>query len=228
MEVKRNNVSAAFYISIEFQETGYLVERFYKAAYGDFNGSSTLGGAHQLPVPIVRFSEFLPDTQQIGNGVIVNQGNWQQQLEDNKQAFAREFISRQRFTNAFPATLSASEFVRQLNVNAGDVLTEAEIIQLEDAFGGPNAPSTDVVKRAEVLRSLADNQTLQQREFNRAFVLMQYFGYLRRNPDEAPDTDYTGFDFWLRKLEQHGGNYVNAEMVKAFILSGEYRQRFGQ
>jgi uncharacterized delta-60 repeat protein len=228
MEVKRNNVSAAFYISIEFQETGYLVERFYKAAYGDFNGSSTLGGAHQLPVPIVRFSEFLPDTQQIGNGVIVKQGNWQQQLEDNKQAFAREFISRQRFTNAYPTTLSASEFVRQLNVNAGDVLTEAEIIQLENAFGGPNAPSTDVVKRAEVLRSVADNQTLQQREFNRAFVLMQYFGYLRRNPDEAPDTDYTGFDFWLRKLEQHGGNYVNAEMVKAFILSGEYRQRFGQ
>ena len=227
-EVKRNNVSAAFYVSIEFQETGYLVERLYKTAYGDFNGSSTLGGTHQLPVPIVRFSEFLPDTQQIGNGVIVNQGNWQQQLEDNKQAFVLEFISRERFTNANPTTLSAAEFVRQLNVNAGGILTEAEIMQLEDAFGGPNAPSTDVMKRAAVLRSLADNQTLQQREFNRAFVLMQYFGYLRRNPDDAPDTDYTGYDYWLRKLEQHGGNYVNAEMVKAFVWSSEYRQRFGQ
>ena len=139
-----------------------------------------------------------------------------------------DLISRERFTNAYPTTLSAAEFVRQLNVNAGGILTEAEIMQLEDAFGGPNAPSTDVVKRAAVLRSLADNQTLQQREFNRAFVLMQYFGYLRRNPDDAPDTDYTGYDYWLRKLEQHGGNYVNAEMVKAFILSGEYRQRFGQ
>jgi hypothetical protein len=57
---------------------------------------------------------------------------------------------------------------------------------------------------------------------------MQYFGYLRRNPDDAPDTDYTGYDYWLRKLEQHGGNYVNAEMVKAFVWSSEYRQRFGQ
>ncbi len=228
IEVKRNNVSAAFYLSIEFQQTGYLVERLYKTAYGDFNGSSTLNGVHQLPVPIIRFSEFLPDTQQIGNGVIVNQGNWQQQLEDNKQAFVREFISRERFTNAYPTTLSAAEFVRQLNVNAGGVLTEAEIVQLEDAFGGPNAPSTDVVKRAEVLRSLAENQTLQQREFNRAFVLMQYFGYLRRNPDDPQDTDYTGYDFWLRKLEQHGGNYINAEMVKAFVWSSEYRQRFGQ
>ena len=57
---------------------------------------------------------------------------------------------------------------------------------------------------------------------------MQYFGYLRRNPDDAPDTDYTGYDFWLRKLDQHGGDYINAEMVKAFVRSIEYRQRFGQ
>ncbi len=55
-----------FYVSIEFQKTGYLVERLYKAAYGDLIGSSTFLGPHQLPVPIVRFSEFLPDTQQIG------------------------------------------------------------------------------------------------------------------------------------------------------------------
>ena len=68
IEVKRNNVSASFYLSIEFQQTGYLVERLYKAAYGDFIGSSTLNGTHQLPVPIIRFSEFLPDIQQIGNG----------------------------------------------------------------------------------------------------------------------------------------------------------------
>jgi hypothetical protein len=84
------------------------------------------------------------------------------------------------------------------------------------------------VKRAQVIRWLAENQTLQQKEFNRAFVLMQYFGYLRRNPDDAQDTDYTGYDFWVRKLEQFGGNYINAEMVKAFISSTEYRQRFGQ
>src|SRR5205807_3766348 len=63
---KRINVSAAYFLSIEFQQTGYLVERMYKAAYGSASGASTLGGAHELPVPIVRFNEFMPETQQIG------------------------------------------------------------------------------------------------------------------------------------------------------------------
>ncbi|HYY96905.1 MAG TPA: FG-GAP-like repeat-containing protein, partial [Pyrinomonadaceae bacterium] len=94
--VKRVNTSAAFFLSIEFQETGYLVERIYKAAFGDAVGSSTLGGPHQLSVPVVRLREFLRDTQEIGSTptqVIVGVGNWQQQLEDNKNAFALEFVS---------------------------------------------------------------------------------------------------------------------------------------
>ena len=56
---------------------------------------------------------------------------------------------------------------------------------------------------------------------------MQYFGYLRRNANDAPDSDYSGYEFWLTKLNAFNGNYINAEMVKAFITSGEYRQRFG-
>ena len=57
---------------------------------------------------------------------------------------------------------------------------------------------------------------------------MQYFGYLRRNPNDTPDSDYTGYDFWLQKLILFNGNYIDAEMVRAFISSIEYRQRFGQ
>jgi hypothetical protein len=57
---------------------------------------------------------------------------------------------------------------------------------------------------------------------------MQYFGYLRRDPNSAPDADLSGYDFWLNKLNQFGGNYIKAEMVKAFIISTEYRQRFAQ
>jgi hypothetical protein len=57
---------------------------------------------------------------------------------------------------------------------------------------------------------------------------MQYFGYLRRNPNDPPNTDYSGFDFWLAKLLEFNGNYVNAEMVKAFLISNEYRDRFAQ
>src|SRR5205085_11075590 len=94
-EVKRINVSAAFFLSIEFQETGYLVERIYKTAYGDATSPNVAG-----TVPVIRLNEFLPDTQRIGQGVIVGQGNWQQQLEDNKNAYALEFVRRQRFADA--------------------------------------------------------------------------------------------------------------------------------
>src|SRR5262249_32662825 len=98
---KRVNVSASFFLSIEFQQTGYLVERIYKAAFGDASGISTIGGAHQLAVPIVRFSEFLGDTQRIGQGVVVGQTGWEMVLENNKQAFANEFVRRSRFISAF-------------------------------------------------------------------------------------------------------------------------------
>jgi uncharacterized protein (TIGR03118 family) len=75
--------------------------------------------------------------------------------------------------------------------------------------------------RAQVLRQVAEATELQTREFNAAFVTMQYFGYLRRDPDTS------GFNFWLGKLNAFNGNFVKAEMVKAFITSSEYRQRFG-
>ena len=78
-----------------------------------------------------------------------------------------------------------------------------------------------------MVRDVAEHQNLAKAELNRAFVLMQFFGYLRRNPDDAPDTDYTGYDFWLAKLNQFNGDYIAAEMVKAFINSTEYRRRFG-
>jgi hypothetical protein len=56
---------------------------------------------------------------------------------------------------------------------------------------------------------------------------MQYFGYLRRNPTDAPDNNDNGYQFWLTKLNAFNGDFVQAEMVKAFITSIEYRARFG-
>jgi hypothetical protein len=69
---------------------------------------------------------------------------------------------------------------------------------------------------------------LRLKESNRAFVLMRYYGYLRRNPDDAPDTDFTGYNFRLTKLNSFGGDWKAAEMVKAFVSSIEYRKRFGR
>ena len=217
VEVKRINVSAAYFLSIEFQQTGYLVYRMYKAAYGDLPGA---------PVPL-RLNEFLPDTRKIGQGVIVNQTGWEQALENNKQAFATEFVERSRFTSAYPMSMSPGEFVDKLFANAGVTPSESDRTAAISEFAFATT-TTDVAARARALRRVAENSTLAQQEFNRAFVLMQYFGYLRRNPNDPPEPtlDYQGYNFWLTKLNNFNGNFIDAEMVKAFIQSTEYRNRF--
>jgi hypothetical protein len=214
-EVRRVNTSAAFFLSIEFQETSYLVHRIYKAAYGDMPGA---------PVPLRR-EEALPDTARLGRDVVVGKDGWQRQLEANKEAFALEFVSRERFLAAYPADMTPADFVAQLNAHTGGALSpsEADALAAElAAAGNTNAA------RAAVLRRVAENAEVSRREFRRAFVLAQYFGYLRRNPNEGRDTTWDGYRFWLGKLEQFGGDYVAAEMVKAFLSSDEYRQRFGR
>ena len=226
VQLKRINVSAAYFLSIEFQQTGYLVERIYKVAYGDASGTSTFGGTHQLAVPIVRFNEFLPDTQQIGQGVVVGQTGWETVLENNKQAFTLDSVQRSRFTSAYATTMTPAQFVDRLFANAGVTPSSTDRNAAIAEFGSATN-TTDVAARSRALRDVAENASLNSQEFNRAFVLMQYIGYLRRDPNSGPDTDYAGYDFWLAKLNQFNGNFVNAEMVKAFITSVEYRQRFG-
>jgi Tol biopolymer transport system component len=210
IEAKRINVSAAYFLSIEFQQTGYLVYRTYKTAYGNLPDA---------PVPI-RLNEFLPDTQEIGQGVVVNQSGWETVLENNKQAFTAEFVQRPRFTAAFPLTMTAEEFVDKTNNNAGNSLSQTERDHLVSDLGAGTKT------RAEILRAVAEAPNLVNAEFNRAFVLMQYFGYLRRDPNAGPNTDFEGYNFWLTKLNQFNGDYVEAEMVKSFLVSNEYRQRF--
>jgi hypothetical protein len=219
IDARRTNTSGAFFLSIEFQETGYLVERMYKVAFGDAQAQSTDGGAHPILVPIVRRSEFLPDTLEISNGVIVNQGNWQALLESNKVAFANDFVSRSRFTTAY-AGMSNLQFVNKLNDNAGNPLSTTERDQLVSDL------NTLAKTKAQVVRAVAEDQDLNVAEKNKAFVLMQYFGYLRRDPNSGPDTDYSGYDFWLKKLNAHGGDFHAAEMVRSFLVASEYLNRF--
>ncbi|MDT5269427.1 MAG: hypothetical protein QOH49_1613 [Acidobacteriota bacterium] len=215
-EVKRVDTSAAFFLSIEFQETGYFVYKTYKAAFGDLSGK---------PVP-VRRENFMPDTRSISNGVVVNVGNWQQQLDSNKNAYVLAFVQRADFRAAYPASMNPEEFISKMNTNAGGVLDDGEKASLVNELSTGNGSDAS---RASVLRKMAEDSTLHQKEFNKAFVLMQYFGYLQRNPDDAPEAtlNFNGYNFWLGKLNQFG-NYRTAEMVKAFVTSLEYRQRFGQ
>jgi hypothetical protein len=216
-EVKRINVSAAFYLSIEFRETGYLVHRTYKAAYRLIPGT---------PVPI-RLNEFLPDTQLIGQNVIVGQPGWENQLNNNQNAFFQDFVTRTRFTNTYATSMTPTAFVDALFANTGITPSATDRTAAINEFGGAGNIA-DSAARARALRRVAENADFDRAESNRAFVLMQYFGYLRRNPNDPPEPalDFAGYNFWLNKLNDFGGNFVQAEMVKAFLSSIEYRQRF--
>ncbi|MEP6819193.1 MAG: Calx-beta domain-containing protein [bacterium] len=221
-EIRKINVSAAFFLSIEFQQTGYLV---YKANQVSFN-------LHEF----LKLQGFLPDLQEIGRGVVIGQPGADAQLEANKQKFFLDFVQRAKFRNpaAFPISMTAEQFVDKLNANtfdprasvSGGTLTSA---QRNDLITKLSANPASPTLRAEVLRSVSENALFHSRQFNNAFVLMQYFGYLRRNPNDPPEpmVNFAGYSFWLGKLNQFNGNFVNAEMVKAFIVSGEYGQRFG-
>ncbi|HEX8475207.1 MAG TPA: Calx-beta domain-containing protein [Pyrinomonadaceae bacterium] len=218
LQVCRDNVSAAFFVSTEFQQTGYFVYKMYQAAYG-----ARIRETDNPRVVPLTLREFLPDTQQIGRGIIVNQGNWQQQLEANTQAYVNEFVTRPLFLLNYPTGTSALDFVNRLNANTDNSLTPAERDSLVNRINAG-------LPRAQALREVAENALFTSRQYNRAFVLMQYFGYMRRNPYDAPELnlDFGGYNFWLTKLNNHGGNYITSQMVRAFITSGEYEQRFGQ
>ena len=173
----------------------------------------------------IKLGEFKPDTQAIGNGVVVNQTGWQQQLENNKQAYLSEFVQRARFTAGYPTTMTPGDFVDKLFANAAVTPSDVERNGAINEFGSATTTS-DTAARARVLRRVAENAVLVQKEFDPAFVLMQYFGYLRRDPNSGADRDFSGYNFWLAKLNTFNGNYQNAEMVKAFLVSSEYRGRF--
>jgi hypothetical protein len=211
VEDRRINVSAAFFLSIEFQETGFLVHRLYKAAYAQ---------------PPRYLNEFLLDARIISQGVVVDTPGWQETLAENKVAFLNEFVERSNFKNQYPLSLTPAEFVGQLNAKAGSPLSADGVAAAVAEFGGA-VTSADTNARGRVLRQTAESEIFTKRELSPAFVQMQYFGYLQRNPNDAPDTSLEGYNYWLTKLNEFGGDFHQAQMVKAFLVSTEYRNRFG-
>jgi CSLREA domain-containing protein len=224
-EVQRINVSAAFFLSIEFQNTGYQVFRIYRATFTD---------SFLRPRGMPQFLEFLRDTQRVGRGVVVGQAGWEERLRQNKEEFARQWVAGAEFNASFSG-LTGEQFVDKLFANSGVTPTAAERAAALAAYG-----SGDTAGRAAALLSVTDSGSVFYWQYNPAFVYMQYVGYLRRAPDEAPDFNLTGFDFWLGKLDSFTEpgedardetvairRVRRAEMVKAFLSSIEYRQRFG-
>jgi len=214
-EVLRVHTSAAFFLSIEFQSTGNLVRSFYVASL-DRPLTNNMPG----------LVEFERDTQAMQRGVVVGQGNWQQILNDNRDAFMREFVARAEFVGLYPTTDTPTQYVDKLFLHAAITPTSAERAAAIAEFGGATT-ATDVSARGRALLAVAQNPSFQLREINRSFVQMEYFGYLRRNPNDSPDGNFLGYDFWVTKLNAANGDFISSEMVKAFISSSEYRGRFG-
>lgn len=194
---RRENGSAAFFLSMEFQSEGGLVDGMYRASYGRQ----------------ANYAEFMPDARTVGVNVIVGQDGWQEKLAANKEAFANAFVNRPAF-HALYDGMDNSVFVDTLVGHTNTSFTADERMALISGL------TTGTQTRADVLRAIAENPRFVQAKFNETFVMMEYYGYLRR------DYDSSGFTFWLTKLNEHNGNFEQADMVKAFIISGEYRDRF--
>lgn len=184
----RIEVSSAFFRSPEFQQRGYFVYRFYSASFG------------RVP----RYAEFMPDMTRVSGFQTAAEE------EASKVAFVDAFMARQEFKNRYDAVTDPRNYVGALESAAGVVLANRETL-IADLSAGRKT-------RAQVLRAVAESQEVYQKYFNQAFVVMQYFGYLRRDPDIR-------YLDWIDTLNQTGDYRV---MVNGFINSAEYRSRFGQ
>jgi hypothetical protein len=220
--LQRETTSGAFFLSPEFQYTGYYVYRMYQGALG------------RQP----KLSEFITDAQFVGNGIIVNGQLSAAKINQNKAAFAQQFVNCTDATKyrcaefkAIYDGLTNTQFVDKLFQTTGVNATATERIDLVNSIGASQTRGSIVQKVVDGINVISEGnqqftttygQAFYNAEFNRAFVQLEYFGYMKRDPDDA------GYAFWLGKLNQFGGNFVNAEMVLAFISSPEYRARFGQ
>jgi hypothetical protein len=216
IEVQRIITSAAFFLSIEFKQTGGTVREFYVAALDR-------PATNNMP----NYIELMHDTQAIQRGVVVGQGNWQQVLDANRTAFMNEFVMRAEFVGLYPTTDTPTQYVDKLYQHANVApVTGQERLDAILEFGAA-ITAADPGARGRALLRITQNGNFQAREANRTFVQIEYFGYLRRNPNDPPDNNFNGYDFWVNKLNQFNGDFLQSEMVKAFLNSSEYRQRFG-
>jgi hypothetical protein len=194
LNARRIDVAAAFFIALEFQQSGSFIYDVYSGALG------------RRPV----YVEYAADRQQVIGGA---------NLDEDKDAFARAFVQRPEFVDKYQAATTAELFVDALIQNV-QIVSGIDLNSERDALIARYATGLDQIEaRGFVLRDVADNAAFKQAQYNPAFVLTEYFGYLRRDPEPS------GYAYWLDVLN-HGatGNYRG--MVCAFVTSSEYQLRF--
>jgi hypothetical protein len=223
IQFKRITTSAAFFLSIEFMQTGTFVRSVYVASLNRPNPPS----AADATADMQSFSEWLRDTQAVQRGVIVGQGNWQATLDANRLGFMQDFVMRTEFVGLYPTSDTPTQYINKLYSHAlSRTPTSTELTNALNLFGAA-ATANDATARGQALLQLTQASDFISREIPRTFVQMEYFGYLRRDPNDAPDNNFSGYSFWLNKLVLFNSDFLKAEMVKAFLSSTEYRRRFG-
>ena len=225
---KRANTSAAFFFAPEFSVGGSFVLRVYWGTLGKLLNSPGCPGVPQnLPGHCrPKYDDYIKDMATVANGIVVNNQLDPNVINANKMAFVQNFINRTEFKTIYDP-LTAAQFVDKLAQTTGVPLSTADRNALvTEAATNKASVVFKVVDGAVAINNEGHlrfdttyGKAYFDKEFNDTFVFIEYVGYLRRNPDQA------GFDHWLGKLNQFG-NWVDAQMVLAFILSPEYRNRF--
>ncbi len=149
-------------------------------------------------------AEFTPDLARV-SGFLDNS-----QLEAAKTAFANDFMSRSAFAAQY-GSLSNGAYV--------DALINTAQVNLGNRQALVDGLNTGTLTRAQVLRQIAESSEVYQRYYNQAFVVMEYFGYLRRDPDAL-------YLNWIQVLDANPAD--SRHMVDGFMNSTEYRKRFAQ
>jgi hypothetical protein len=188
-----------FQLLVEFPRAGFFVHRLFKASYG------------RLP----RKGEFMPALSAVGRGLYVGAPGWERRLEANRLALLDEWTAGEEFREAYGGRTNA-EFVAALSKNAGVELGDGE----RDALVR-RLDSGEESRRAALLRVVED-EGFYAREYDTAYVLVHFFGYLGRDPDAPPDRDLSGLDFW-RGILDRSGDYRS--LSRAFLESDEYKNR---
>lgn len=194
----RIEISSDFFRSEEFQTRGYFIYRFFKTLPSVTDPNNPQAG--HIPF----YTEFMPDFARVGGFLSA------QQLEEQKVAFINDFMSRTEFQSRYGSLTDPTTYTKALEQTLGVTLSnEGALIS-----GLQNGTET----RATVLRKIVESNEVAGKFYNEAFVIMQYFGYLRRSADGS-------YVNWIQTMNQNGGDY--RVMINGFLNSAEYRQRFG-
>lgn len=161
-----------------------------------------------------RYKEFISDLETIGRGIIVGSDGQEQQFAAHFQGFLEDWTRRESFINSFNQ-LDNAQYVSRVIENAGISVEPASREALVNGLASGRET------RASVLRTIVDDPRFVGKEQYRSLLALHYFGYLRRNPDDPPDGDLRGFNFWLQDLERH---HDASKLSSAFKLTGEYHQ----